>query len=68
MKSPLDIEGLWSYVYYSYSVSLKRVTGFIKFGTSKFDTFTLSTVHPETKQIRLIAGGNDNKRYPGLNG
>jgi hypothetical protein len=31
---PDDIEGLWTYLYYSYSVNVKRCVGFIKYGTA----------------------------------
>jgi len=27
-----DIEGVWTYVYYSYSIELKRAVGFIQYG------------------------------------
>ena len=29
---PTDIEGLWTYVYYSYSRTNRRAVGFIKYG------------------------------------
>lgn len=32
VDSPSDIEGLWTYLYYSHSKILRRTVGFIKFG------------------------------------
>lgn len=33
---PEDIEGLWTYVYYSYSAEEGKAQGFIKFGDDAF--------------------------------
>jgi hypothetical protein len=33
---PKDIEGLWTYIYYSYSAEANKAIGFIKFGEDKF--------------------------------
>jgi hypothetical protein len=30
-----DIEGVWTYIYYSYSVALKRAVGFVKYGSAQ---------------------------------
>ena len=32
VNAPGDVEGLWTYLYYSHSKTLKRSVGFIKFG------------------------------------
>lgn len=40
----------------------------IKFGSSPIQSITHNVLHPTTKQVRLIVGGTDNKRYPGYNG
>ncbi|CAK56140.1 unnamed protein product (macronuclear) [Paramecium tetraurelia] len=62
------IEGLWTYVYYSYSVEENKAQGFIKFGEENFKQITHQTTQPLTKYLRFIVGGNDEKRYPGFNG
>lgn len=68
IKAPADVEGLWSYVYYSYTGNEQKATGHIKFGDKPFESFTLRVNHPKTKEVKLIIGGNDSKRFPGLNG
>jgi hypothetical protein len=35
MNYPADIEGLWTYVYYSYSLDDRKAVAFIKFGALK---------------------------------
>jgi hypothetical protein len=32
---PADIEGLWTYVYYSFSVEENQAVGFIKYGDAE---------------------------------
>ena len=31
-KTPDDIEGVWTYIYYSYSAKIKKTCGLIKIG------------------------------------
>jgi len=35
VDAPADIEGLWTYVYYSHSRDLSRSVGFMQFGTEE---------------------------------
>lgn len=65
---PDDIEGLWTYIYYSYNAELNKAVGFIKYGSQDFQRVVHETTHPLTKYLRFILGGNDAKRYPGFNG
>ncbi|CAD8140693.1 unnamed protein product [Paramecium octaurelia] len=65
---PEDIEGLWTYVYYSYSDNKNRAVGFIKYGNQDFQSIKHDTTHATTKYVRFILGGNDDGRYPGFNG
>ena len=62
------MEGLWTYVYYSYTGNDQKVTGHIKYADKPFESFTLKTNHPKTKSVKFVTGGNDFKRLPGLNG
>lgn len=51
LKMPVDNDGVWGYVYYSYSVKEKKATCFLKHVTE--DTFQIYTfnnaAHPPTK-------------------
>jgi hypothetical protein len=63
-----DIEGVWTYVYYSYSVTLKRAVAFIKYATDEAKRIQFDVTHPPTNYLRFILGGKDQDRYPGFNG
>ena len=38
INTPDDIEGIWTYIYYSYSVEAKKAVGFLKFGNKEFES------------------------------
>lgn len=40
-----DIEGVWSFVYFSYSNQHKKVVGYLKVGASPFRVVTIKTTH-----------------------
>jgi len=65
---PADIEGVWTYIYYSYSDDKSRALGFIKYGNADFKSIRHDVTHPNTKFVRFVLGGNDEGRYPGFNG
>ncbi|CAD8058815.1 unnamed protein product [Paramecium sonneborni] len=66
---PDNIEGVWTFVYYSYNKELGKAIGFIRFGQDKFQQIQHTQVtHQDTKYLKLIIGGTDQKRYPGFNG
>ena len=65
---PADIEGVWTYVYYSYSADANKAVAFIKYGNDDIKTSVHVTTHTPTKYLRFILGGNDAGRYPGFNG
>ena len=46
---PDDIEGVWTYLYYSYSVKAKSSIGFIKYGNQEFLTVKLDALNPASK-------------------
>ena len=52
-----DIEGLWTYVYYSYSLRLKKAVGHVKVGTSKLESFSIPATHNSPTFLRMIIGG-----------
>ena len=56
---PEDIEGLWTYVYYSYSEQAKKAIGLIKYGKGEFNIINHDTIHEKTKYVKFILGGND---------
>jgi len=43
---PEDIEGLWTYVFYSHNRNLKRSVGFIKFGDATPTRVQFDVTHP----------------------
>jgi len=62
-----DIEGLWTYVYHSYSAVPKRHVGFIQYGNTADPTRSTNDVtHPDISYLKfLLAGKGD---YQGFNG
>jgi hypothetical protein len=63
-----DIEGVWSYVYFSYSSKVNQAVGFIKYGTSDVQRVEIAVTHNSPKFLRFLLGGNDLGVYPGFNG
>lgn len=63
-----DIEGLWTYLYFSYSGRLKKAVGLAKFGASgKVAQVTMDVTHDIPTYLRLVVGGKQFS-YPGFNG
>jgi hypothetical protein len=54
-----DIEGLWTYIYISYSRAQRRVVGMLQnlFGTVQ--TVDFEVFHPVPTALRFILGGAD---------
>jgi len=65
---PADIDGVWTYIYYSYSVEQKKAVGFIKFGEDDVKKIVHTVTNPLTKFLKFTIGGSDSGRYPGFNG
>lgn len=63
-----DIEGVWTFIYYSYSVNAGRAVAFVKYGDAKVERVQIEAKNPVTDYLRLVVGGDDNKRYPPFNG
>jgi hypothetical protein len=57
-----DIEGVWTYVYFSYSGKLNQAVGFIKYGTEEVKKVEFSVTINPPKFLRLLIGGNDVKK------
>ncbi|CAK86297.1 unnamed protein product (macronuclear) [Paramecium tetraurelia] len=64
---PEDFDGIWTYIYYSYSAEQKKAFEFIKFGSGDFQTVTYEVQNPSTNSVRFTVGGKDNNRYSGFN-
>lgn len=56
---PADIDGLWTFVYYSYSAKEKKAIGFIKFGEQEIKKVVFDVQNPSTKYLKFTVGGND---------
>lgn len=65
---PEDIEGLWTYIYYSYSEDKSKAVALIKYGGADIIGEKIEVNHPDTKYVKFVLGGNDEGRYPGFNG
>lgn len=64
-----DIEGVWTYVYYSYSMKQQRAVGFIKYtNEEKVRRIQFDVEHPYTQQLKFVLGGRDLNKYPAFNG
>jgi len=65
---PEDIEGFWTYVYYSHSKVAKRSVGFIQFGaTATPQRIQHDVSHPAPNYFKFILAGNQFS-YPSFNG
>jgi hypothetical protein len=64
-----DIEGVWTFLYYSYTTQLKRAVGFIRYG-AEADTnrIQFDVDHPVPAFLRFVLGGMNLGRYPAFNG
>ena len=63
-----DIEGLWTYTYFSYSHKLEKATAFLSFPKEDAVKLEFDVTHDVPKYLRLILGGHELGIYPGLNG
>lgn len=62
-----DIEGVWTYVHFSYSPKDKKAVGLF-YQNKKTQIIELGVTHTPPKTLRFVLGGNDLKLYPGFNG
>lgn len=53
-----DIEGVWTYIYYSYSIALKRAVAFVKYGLDSQPTrIQFDVTHPLPIRFKFVVGG-----------
>jgi hypothetical protein len=64
---PADIEGVWTYVYYSYSKPGSKAVGIIQYGQSEPQRIQHDVTHPSVSYLNFILAGKQFS-YPGLNG
>jgi hypothetical protein len=64
---PEDIEGVWSFLYFSHSKATKRTTAIIKYGTQNPQRVAWDFSHPTLNYINFIIGGKQ-FQYPGFQG
>jgi hypothetical protein len=63
-----DIEGVWTFIYFSYSAKTKRVVGLIRFdGDADTKRFEIETDHGKVEYLHWKVGGKQ-APYPGFNG
>ncbi|KAM3142433.1 hypothetical protein pb186bvf_005335 [Paramecium bursaria] len=61
-----DIDRVWTYIHFSYSLKAEQAVGFI-FAGVKYKAVVISAVYPEAKILRLVVSGSDLDFYPGFN-
>jgi hypothetical protein len=62
-----DIEGVWTYVYFSFSAKQKLAVALIKYGAEEFKRVEIQVSHNAPSFLRFILGGNDVKNMLFLN-
>lgn len=67
-KHPVDYEGLWTFIYQSYSLNDKNCIFFIKFGDEKLIKGVMAAEHTTPAYLKFYIGGNDSGDYTGFNG
>lgn len=55
-----DIEGLWGYVYFSYSGAQKKAVGIVQFEGQQPEVVEINAVHLPAQFIKFKIGGSDN--------
>ena len=68
MPYPDDIEGVWSFFYFSYNKKEKQAVGFQQIGTSGFQRVEFSVVHKKMEGFAKFLLGGKHLNYPGANG
>ncbi|CAD8193826.1 unnamed protein product [Paramecium pentaurelia] len=63
-----DIEGVWTFFYFSYSNTFNKAVGFIKYSDQDSQSITINAYHETIIYLKLIIGGSDLSIYPAING
>jgi len=64
---PVDIEGLWTFIYHSHSIADKQSIVFVKFGDEKLIKAVIGAEHTTPAYLKFYLGGN-NINYAAYNG
>jgi hypothetical protein len=56
-----DIEGVWTYIYFSYNGKTSTAVGLIKYAGEEFKRVEIPAKHEQPTFLRFILGGNDVK-------
>ena len=62
-----DIEGTWTFIYFSYSRSEKKVVAWMQLGSEAPKSATNSVVHPEISYLKFKLAGKE-FNYSSFNG
>lgn len=58
INHPVDIEGVWTFVYHSHSLTQKQSTAFLKFGDSKIEKLVVAATHTVPTYLRFYLSGS----------
>lgn len=68
LNYPADIEGLWTFIYYTYDIDTRKAVAFVKYGSEEAKKVEfVNMIHPPIVALRFTAAGKD-KWHPGFNG
>lgn len=67
VNHPADIEGLWTFIYFSHSLNDKQTAIFARFGNEKLIKVIVPAVHVVPSYLKFYLGGN-NMNYAAFNG
>ncbi|CAK59383.1 unnamed protein product (macronuclear) [Paramecium tetraurelia] len=63
-----DIEGVWTYFHFSYSSTINKAVGFVKYSDQEPQSVAFNADHQTIIYLKLIIGGSDLSKYPAING
>lgn len=63
-----DIEGVWTFIYFSYSADQQRSVSFLKYADDQPIRTQFDVINPPTTYLKFVLGGSDNGRYAPFNG
>ena len=67
VNSIADIEGVWTYVYFSYSKDLNRAVGLFRQQTQTIQRTQFDLTHPEATALKFVVAGAQ-LGFPGFHG
>lgn len=63
-----DVEGVWTYVYFSYSSTEQQAVSWVKYQREEAVSLSFKVKHEVPSYLRFILGGQEGDQYPGFNG